>query len=375
MEYQLVENQKELDSYIAEMKKCEYLAIDTEFIRRSTYYPKLSLIQICFKPKFAIIIDCLSTLNLDVFIDEIIYNPKIIKVFHSSKQDLEIFYYKKKSLPTNVFDTQLAVMLINFTKDISYEKMVKDLLNTELDKSLSTSNWLQRPLSKEQQDYASNDVLYLYEAYTAILKLLEKHNRLTWLENLFDSLEDVHTYENSIEKDLTKATNDLSKESINIMYSLLMWREEHAKKIDIPRSFLLDTEVIKEISKKAPATKEDLKKIVGSMKDRMLKTIFEIVQSPAENPIIIKRNPSLNKSQAEIYNILRVILSHVATTKKVHNSLIASNDDLIDVVFNKENSQAKFLNGWRFEIFGSLVLDFLEEKKSLKIKGNKISLE
>lgn len=381
MEYILVTEQEKLNSYIAEIKNCKYIAMDTEFDRADRYYPKLSLIQICYKEKFAIVIDCLSedsngkALDLSALID-IIYNPDIIKIFHSARQDLEIFYYKKGSLPKNIFDTQIAVLLINFAKDLSYDKIVKMLLNVDLDKSSKNSNWLKRPLSKKQLQYAANDALYLFESYQIIIKLLEKNNKLHCLDGLFSNIEDISIYENKLNRDINKLSSDLSLINLPLIYDLLIWREELSKKLDIPRNFTLNLEIIKDISRKTFETKEELKEFLGEeIEESSIEQIFEIIARENRTEMLLDQKINLSKPQTEIYNILKIILSNISANNKIHDSIIASNDDLINFIIHKKDTQVNFMSGWRFEIFGKLVLGFVEGQCSLKIKNNKIILE
>ncbi|MDR2008349.1 MAG: HRDC domain-containing protein [Alphaproteobacteria bacterium] len=375
MEYKLVETQSELDAYLQEIKKCDYIAVDTEFIRSTTYYPRPSLVQICFKPQFAILIDCVRIPNLEPLLD-IIYDPNIIKVFHAARQDLEIFYYKRHNLPKNIFDTQLAVMLLNFPKDISYEKMVKALLNVDVDKSQTHSDWLKRPLSAKQLQYAANDVFYLYEIYPIIIKLLEKHKHGHWLENLFAPLMDANTYENRNAKDIAKLSHDFSPEILSLIYNILIWREDMAKRLDIPRNNVIDMDIIKEIAKNLPLNYQALKKIVGNkFKEEYLEHIFSIISAEDTLPFSIEKTPSLNKDQVAIYNLFKILLQHVAAEQKVNEYLIANNEELIDFILHGENSHARFLQGWRFEVFGNLAVDFLNAKKAIKIQDGKVVLE
>lgn len=381
MEYNLVTKQEELNSYLKEIKNCKYIAIDTEFDRADKYYPKLSLIQICYKEKFAIVIDCLSTnsngkdLDLSELI-EIIYNPNIVKIFHSARQDLEIFYYKKGSLPKNIFDTQIAVLLINFVRDLSYDKIVKMLLNVELDKSSKNSNWLKRPLSKKQLSYAANDVLYLFEAYHVIIKLLEKYNKLHWLEGLFSSLEDCTIYENKLNRDINKLSSDLSLTNLPLIYDLLEWREDLSKKLDLPRNITLNLDSIKEISRKTIETKEELKDILAeTLEDIYIDQIFDIIKKEERAEFTIERKVNLSRPQAEIYNILKILLSNISSINKVHESVLASNDDLINFILDPKDSKVNFMSGWKFDIFGKFVLGFIEGEYSVRIKDNKVILK
>ncbi len=376
MEYFLVTTKEELFSHLLEIKNSKYIAIDTEFVRNDRYYPKLSLIQICYKEKFAIIIDCLSeNINLSDLIDTI-YNPNIIKVFHSPRQDLEIFYYEKGCLPQNIFDTQMAVLLINFAKDLSYDKVVKMLLNVELDKSSKNSNWLKRPLSKKQISYAANDVLYLYEVYESIMNLLEKHNRTHWLENLFSPMLDEEIYENKVSRDINKLSSDLTITNLPLIYNLLEWREELSKKLNLPRNVTLNLDTIKNISKTTIENKEQLKSILDEgIEEIYVDQIFEIITNKESIELILDEKINLSKPQSEIYNILKIFLNNISISNKIHESVVASNDDLINFLVNHEDSNIKFMTGWRFDIFGKFALGFIKGQYSLKIKNNKIVIE
>lgn len=376
MEYILITRQEELAEHILEIKQCKYIAMDTEFIRNNHYYPKLSLIQICYKEKFAIIIDCLANeLDLSELI-EVIYKPEIIKIFHSCRQDLEIFYYKKGYLPPNIFDTQIAVLLINFAKDLSYDKIVKMLLNIELDKSSKNSNWLKRPLSKKQITYAANDVLYLYEVYQSVMTLLERHNKLHYLEGIFDAILDEKIYTNKVQRDINKLSSDLTLNNLPLIRDLLEWRENLSQKLDLPRNMVLNSDKIKELSKTAIENEEDLKNLLDEgIEENHIKEIFEIIKKEEREELILDKKINLSKSQSEIYNILKILLSNIALANKLHEAVIASNDDLVGFIINQDKMSLKFMKGWRYDIFGKLIEGFMEDEYSLKIKNNKIVLE
>ena len=138
-----------LNELCSKLNKSEFLSIDTEFIREKTYWPKLCLIQV-FNGKEQIIIDPLAKdIDLKSFF-EILNNKEIVKIFHSGRQDIEIFYNLTKKIPQNIYDTQIAAMVCGFGDSIGYENLVSQLLGKKIDKTSRLTNWSNRPLSKKQ---------------------------------------------------------------------------------------------------------------------------------------------------------------------------------------------------------------------------------
>ncbi len=375
MEYIVIDKQSILDEYTEILKNISLLAIDTEFIRNNNYYPKVSLLQICYKKDFAIIIDCLVGLNLEKLV-EIILDKKKVKVFHSARQDIEIFYGFSGKVPTNIFDTQIALLALNNIKDISYEVAVRDMLKIELDKSLKQSNWLKRPLSDKQIIYAAKDAVYLLDLYWSIISLLEKKNRTIYLADAFLELEDQDFYNNRVQREFTKISDDRTIKNLNVVKELLIWREEKAKQLDLSRNIILQMDAIKSVGQKEVITEEEVISILKRYDQRAyseeIKAIID--KSSTTNTVEIEKKYQLTQSEQNIYQIIRMVLQDYCSKNNINDSLIASKNEIIAFINLKENAEVRFLKGWRYEIFGRDVLDLLNGKKNISIENNTLLL-
>ena len=255
-----------LEKVLSIIKQEEIFALDTEFTRQSTYYPILSLIQIAVvneqKEKSLYIIDCLSGVDLSAFY-EIIADKNIVKILHSSVQDLQIFFYKSNLVPAAIFDTQIMANFCGLDYGCGYSNLVKNLFDKTLDKELQRSDWQIRPLSNEQVNYALLDVFFLHEIYYELLANIQKNGRLMWLEEEmlnFTSNAVSKSEESLLKNFITQRKNPLQ---IEMLKRLVFLREEWAKKLDVPRQRVIRDEVIeKMIYSKKIVSKIDIK-IIG----------------------------------------------------------------------------------------------------------------
>lgn len=255
---QLIDSQKQFDEIIEIFTNEPVLFIDTEFHRRDTYYAKLCLIQIStLREQF--IIDTLCDIDISGFAN-ILTNRKIVKVIHSADQDLLIFYHHWKIIPKNIFDTQIAASVCGLGKSISYQNLCMNLLDIEIDKSLQRSNWQQRPLSKEALEYAVEDVIHLVPLYDKLKNVLRSRNLWQTYKQQINKVTSIESIEFSPRKILSRMkSNDLNNKKKGILLELISFREDCARKLNIPRNFFLtDKELIK-LSTKLPITASDLK--------------------------------------------------------------------------------------------------------------------
>ena len=168
-----------------------WLALDTEFAREKTYYPVLCLLQLC-NGELAACIDPLNLTDLTPLL-EILVDPKVLKIFHAGRQDLEIFYHRWGRLPQPLFDTQIAAALLGLGDQIGYAPLVQQLLGRELEKGHTRTDWSRRPLDPEQLRYALDDVIYLGEVHRLLAARLREQEREHWLEDEFRELADPAT--------------------------------------------------------------------------------------------------------------------------------------------------------------------------------------
>ena len=235
----IIQSGSEFSRAIGEMAECDYLCIDTEFIRERTYYPELCLLQVADGDR-SWCIDPLSIGDLRPFLN-LCKNSAIVKVLHSARQDLEIFFQLMQTVPGPVFDTQLAAALSGHGEQVSYAFLVKELLGVELDKSQTRTDWSRRPLSRAQIDYALNDVVYLTPLKEKLTEELSGLGRLEWFEEDSVMLADANTYhvrpEHAWQK--VKGIGNLELTGFQRAAVLAEWREQVAQTKNLPRTWVL----------------------------------------------------------------------------------------------------------------------------------------
>ena len=350
----LINTDKNLINIIDELNKSKYIGIDTEFIRESTYYPVLALLQIS-TANATYCIDILS-ISQKKLISDLLGNDKIKKIIHSSKQDLEVLYSYFNCYPKNIFDTQVASNLIVEDINISYSNIVKKYFDVDLKPGSWRTNWLERPISSEKLEYAANDVKYLIELYKVLSCELEKLNRLDWFE---EEQQNELSKDNIIikPKDAWKKVNvptKFNKTQKLELRSLAEWRESNAINKNLPKRWIFsDSELIKiivssprNIDKALDCLKHEM-----NMEDKnMIKDIIQ--RSQTKNLGSSSKSIDLSKYNIKI-NKCQKILEEVSSKYNISHALIANKRELD--LFAKEMDDIKFMQGWRFKIFGKLV--------------------
>ncbi|MGB1799791.1 MAG: ribonuclease D [Gammaproteobacteria bacterium] len=262
-DFLFIDNEASLSELCNKLEQSNWLAVDTEFERVNTYYPELCLIQVSNGIVHAII-DPIAIHNLDAFYN-LLYDESITKVLHSAHQDLEIFFNIKKSIPTPLFDTQIAAPLFDYAQGIGYGNLVKEVLNIELDKGYARTNWKKRPLTKEQLRYAVDDAIYLgkiYEIFAEKIKSVENlHNFNAQIERLYKP----QTYEPDPATMWKKifAAKRLKGKQLDIVKKLAEWREITARKQNRPRKWVLENHQITDLAKLRLESKKDLLNVIN----------------------------------------------------------------------------------------------------------------
>src|ERR1700759_2273582 len=189
----IVENTEDLRTLTAQLERAPYLALDTEFMRDQTYWPKLCLIQVAAPGTEAIIDPLADGIDLTPFY-ELMKQPGIVKVLHAARQDIEIFFHQGHVIPEPLFDSQIAAMVAGFGDAASYETLWRKVAHVEIDKSSRFTDWSRRPLSQKQLDYAIGDVTHLRTIYEYLKKNLEKTHRSSWVQEEISALQDPDLY-------------------------------------------------------------------------------------------------------------------------------------------------------------------------------------
>ena len=353
------------------------LAIDTEFIRENTYYPSLCLIQIAGSD-FASAIDPLSGVDLSI-IWKLLENKNILKVFHAARQDIEIFLNLTGKIPYPIYDTQIAAMFCGLGDQIGYEGLVNKFLGLSVNKELQFTNWLQRPLSKNQIEYAISDVTHLIKIYPIITKLINDSNRTEWVEKEMQSISDQSLYKIDpldIWKRI-KLKNSKPK-TLNLLKHLAAWRENECKKQNIPRNKLIRDDVLVNVSYQSPQTIIELKKIRAFPKQLSHKNCNDIIETiqnanriiQEDWPNVIKTYKKSNISSNSL-ELLKLLLKFSSEESGLAEKLIANNDDLRDLIEAKNNDLRVF-KGWRYDIFGKQAISLLNGTLGFRLENGQV---
>ncbi len=284
----LVDDEKSLSQVCSQLSDSTWLAVDTEFERVSTYYPELCLVQVSNGIN-TVVIDPLIINDLEPLF-ELLYRQSITKVLHSARQDLEIFFNIKGVVPTPLFDTQITAPELGYAKGIGYGNLIKAVLDIELDKGHSRTDWKQRPLTEEQLKYAADDVIYLGKVYEVFLKKLINVETLTSFNEQLATLEKPETYQPDPEDMWNKinAARKLNGKNLTVIKQLAAWREITARCQNRPRKWILPDHALIDIARRLPANKSDLlqidkvgKKTVNRHGDTLLEIIAHVQQVEA----------------------------------------------------------------------------------------------
>ena len=356
-DFGILENQQDLNNFLELIKDGSVIAIDTEFTRRTTYYPILSTIQIALKnsdnSKIAVIVDVLRCQDLSELINKI-NNPKITKILHSSTQDLQIFYQISKNYPQNICDTQIMANFCQKDFNIGYSTLVKEIFAIEISKEMQISNWQQRPLNKNQIDYALVDVIFLHEIYENFLKFLQQNNQVSWFEEEMKDFVNKSLDENSKNLMHQISTRGKSKKQIAQLNNLVLLREKFAQIQNIPREHLLKN--------------EDLEKIVENFENfnfhkLNLKNIFvdEIKKALKIDENFVDNNDDLfmNENHKKIVNQIKSITSKFAQKYKIKEQFLLSSNQIKNIV--QHNEAKGKMSFWRYEILGKEIENIIEK--------------
>lgn len=350
----------------------EFITVDTEFLRETTYWPKLCLLQAATLDE-AVLIDPLAPgLDLAPFF-ALLANESLRKVFHAARQDIEIFVKLTGKVPVNIFDTQVAASVCGFGDSVSYDNLVRSITGVELDKSSRFTDWSDRPLTEKQKVYALADVTHLRDVYLALLKQVDDTGRWDWVEDELAVLESIHTYVVQPEHAWERLKAKLNKpRDVAALKAIAAWREKRAQDGDQPRSRVLKDDALIELAMQRPQTPEAFEKL------RAVQRGYGRSSAAAEIIAIIKNVEELAKTdlpklperyrgpspKGAVGDLVRVLLKSVAEEHGVASRIIATSDD-IDALVLDDDADVPALKGWRRKLFGD---------KALAIKHGKLGL-
>lgn len=355
-----------------------FVTVDTEFMRETTYFPKLCLIQMA-SPDEAVLVDPLAPgLDLAPFM-ALMADSGVVKVFHAARQDLEIVWILGRLIPAPLFDTQVAAMVCGYGDSVGYEQLANDLAKARIDKSSRFTDWSRRPLSEAQLVYAESDVTHLRDIYLALAADLAASGRESWVAEEMAVLNSPGTYEVQPENAWQRLKGRIRKpKELALLMELAGWRESEAKQRDVPRQRVLKDDALMDIVQRAPRTSEALAEL------RSVPNGFERSRAGAEVLAAVERGlaldprslPRLERERGRAANgavldLLKVLLKATADTERVAPKIIASSDDL-EAVAADDEADVPALKGWRRDIFGEKALALKNGQLGLRIVRGRV---
>ena len=335
-----------LVEFCARLAKAPFIAVDTEFMRETTYWPKLCLIQAASATDEAIIDPLADGLDLEPFLD-LLRDPDIIKVFHAARQDTEIFV-KLGAMPAPMFDTQVAAMAAGFGDQVSYEALVRQMLKQEIDKGSRFTDWSRRPLSDAQLVYAIGDVTHLATLYPKLRDRLEKEYSAKYLAAF-------------------KAT--------------AVWREQAAQERDQPRGRILKDDAIDEIAAQGPTDAEAFNRLRSVPKGfggsrlgaELIVELKRVLADPEAHAPKLDRPSHNQPAPPSVVELLKVLLKAKSDNAGVATKLIGNVADLEKIALD-DNAPVDALKGWRRELFGEDALKLKRGEIALVLNGARVEV-
>jgi ribonuclease D len=360
----LISTTDALEAACSELARHPFVTVDTEFLRETTYYPKLCLIQMASEEAGYLVDPLAPGIGLEPFL-ALMANPAVTKVFHSARQDLEIIWNMGGLVPAPLFDTQIAAMVCGYGDSVSYEQLVNDLAKARIDKSSRFTDWSRRPLTEAQLTYALSDVTHLVNVYRQLHSQLQENGRLAWLDEEMAILTSPETYRGDPENAWKRLVGRLRKpRELAVLMEVAAWREREAQTRDVPRGRILKDDAVVDLAVSAPRSAEAMGRLrsipSGFERSRTAADILEAVErglarDPKTLPVV-ERPRQRGGSAGAVVELMKVLLKAIAEQEGVAPKIIATVEEL-DAIAEDDFADVPSLHGWRRTLFGEKAID------------------
>ncbi|GGA80559.1 ribonuclease D [Nitratireductor aestuarii] len=378
----LLKTAQELQDAVDRLSDSAFVTVDTEFIRETTFWPELCLIQLAAPGVTALVDPLAPGMDLKPFFD-LMRNERVTKVFHAARQDIEIIFHLGNLIPAPVFDTQIAAMVCGFGDSISYDQLVARITGEKLDKTSRFTDWRHRPLSERQLEYALADVTHLIPVYEHLVSRLERDNRGEWLKEEMDILTAQETYDLHPD-DAWKRLKMRARKPIElaVLQQIAAWREREAREKNVPRGRILKDDVLYEVAQQQPRDVAALARLRGvpngwersSNAAGLLAAVNAAFAIPKEKLPKLPRPPVLPEGTPAAAELIKVLLKLVSEKEGVAAKMLASGDDIERLAAYREKAEVPALTGWRREVFGEQVLKLLNGEVGLRFENRRIQV-
>ncbi|MBY8918744.1 ribonuclease D [Nitratireductor rhodophyticola] len=378
----LITKQQDLEAAIAAFQKSDFVTVDTEFIRESTFWPELCLIQMAAPGVTALIDPLADGIDLKPFF-ALMADENIVKVFHAARQDVEIVYNLGRLIPHPLFDTQVAASVCGFGDSVSYDQLVSKITGARIDKSSRFTDWRRRPLSDKQLSYALADVTHLIDVYQHLKTELEREGRAHWLNEEMAVLTARETYDPHPD-DAWKRLKLRVKKPLDfaILQHVAAWREREARERNVPRGRVIKDDAIYEVAQQHPRDSEALGRLRTIPKGwersgaaaGLLGAVARAMALPKEDLPRLPRPPHAPEGAAAAAELLKVLLKLVADRQGVAPKMLASSDDIDRIAADGADADVPAMSGWRREVFGKEAVKLIEGELALRFNNRKIEV-
>lgn len=372
----LLSDSQSLAALCTRLAREPFITIDTEFLRESTFWPQLCLVQVAGAHEHALIDPLADAVDLEPLF-ALLADTNVLKVFHAGRQDIEIFNYLTGMIPAPIFDTQIAAMVCGYGDQVGYDQIVRQTIGASIDKSNRFTDWSRRPLNEGQLAYAAADVTHLRQVYLHLKSILEKKQRESWVQEELAVLIDPQTY--SVDPDRAWERLKLrARKPIEFaaLKAAAKWREQIAQERDVPRRRILKDDAVYELAQQRPQSLEALTRLRavprGFDKQPIAKSLITAMKKvasikPDDLPKLPrqKRNPETSPA---LTDLLKVALKLVAEQEGVAPRIIASADELEAIAIHGD-CDVKAMTGWRRQLFGELALAVRSGEMAVGVRG------
>lgn len=369
-----------LRDFCAKLATAPFITVDTEFMRETTYWPKLCLIQAASSTDAGIIDPLAEGIDLEPFLD-LLRDPNILKVFHAARQDTEIFV-KLGAMPKPMFDTQVAGMAAGFGDQVSYEALVRQMLKQDVDKGSRFTDWARRPLSDAQLTYALGDVTHLAALYPKLRDRLVREERLDWVMAEMEDLTDPDLYDTTPERAWKRLKpKKFSAKYLAAFVATAVWRERAAQERDQPRGRILKDEAIDEIAAQGPTDPEAFNRLRSVPKGfgasrlglELCAELKRVLADPEAHAPKLERPGHNQPAPPSVVELLKVLLKAKSDNAGVATKLLANVADLEKIALDDE-ADVDALKGWRRQLFGEDALKLKRGEIALVLNGPRVEV-
>ncbi|WP_309086082.1 ribonuclease D [Chelativorans sp.] len=376
----LITSRHELEKAIAALEQSDFVTIDTEFIRETTFWPELCLIQMAGPGVTALVDPLAEGMDLAPFF-RLMANERVTKVFHAARQDIEIIYNRGGLIPHPIFDTQVAAMVCGFGDSVSYDQLVQRVVGEHIDKTSRFTDWRQRPLSEKQLSYALADVTHLIPVYEHLKAELAREGREEWLKEEMAVLTARETYDPDPD-DAWRRLKMRARKPIElaVLQHIAAWREREARERNVPRGRVMKDDALYEVAQQQPRDVTALSRLRSIPKGwersasaaGLLKAVNEACSLPKDALPKLPKHQQAPEGAAAAAELIKVLLKLVAEEEGVAPKMLASAEDIEKIASEAEAADVPALCGWRREVFGEKALKLLRGEIALRFANRRI---